>query len=1492
MKTKCPLLLAVCLGMLLAVRAGAHPYASGITNNSGTVSWVLNESATDVKIFFDNGTVTNDLGSAPVVGTNTFSLSSHTNFSIVVFKVGSNVINQISSDANVNNSFYGPRGVTVNTNAKTWNFGRVYVASANPGSANSRGTTTKGVYVMDAASGDIFDRGNTAATAGMSLGTSTTYSPFKLGIGPDDTVYVGDAGGTTANPIGGVWRTDPGLFGSTNIFGLANPSTNTVTKGTNFGRIIGTPNVTGTSAGGNLFLTLTSWDLNLANPAGTFLSTAQGYQNIYQYNIGAGSLPWKSYPTVVTNPISIGTANGVTMDVQIAPDGKYFITAYRISASDGYTNVCVLSSNGITNLWNSKTQSESYFSDSTYDHLSIENTSISVSPDDKYVVIQGDENTTFLLMSLTNGVPDISTLTTNNPAHDGAGGNCWAAAWDAADNIYVTSGGSDYLRIFSLGLTTTCTTSNNSTFTNGSFSMTAISAANASIQTQPASQTVQCSSNATFSVGASGQSISYQWYLGAGAISGATNATLTLNGVTLAESGGSYKVVVSNSLNSVTSSVAVLTVIDTIPPVVTLIGPATTNILQGTPWVDPGATASDTCAGSLPVTTNGSVNVNAGGTNTLHYVATDPSGNSATNTRMVIVLPTNGPPIISQQPSNQTAQCTSPTTLSVVAYGAEPLSYQWYDGAMALSNGSEISGATTANLTLSSTLLSQAGSYKVVVTNSVNSVTSQVAVVTVDDSTTPEVTVIGSTVLSVVQGTSYIDQGATATDACVGSLPVTTNGSVNVNATGTYIITYTATNSGGNSGSAQRTVTVTPGIAPVTVSAPNIIPLPVTLSNLAGIFVLCPQQSALPAPAHALMKILVDGASQQTGQYLAAALFKSTGYQFQLVTSTATNAVRDAILITTSNSISTLGAEGYQLTVTPDSVVIRAPMQGGTFYGVQSLLQLLPPQIYSPHIVTGVPWVAPCVYIEDYPQFSWRGVMLDVARHFCNKQEVKQVLDAMAMHKLNTFHWHLVDDQGWRLQITNYPNLTTTAAWRNGIDYGLPPRATTATNAAGQYGGFYTQADAREIVAYAAERHITVVPEIEMPCHSDAGLDAYGQFSCGDAGDYTMDYYGIQNLYGIDLYSLGTPGTMAFLEDVLAETMAIFPGKYIHCGGDEVIASGDTQWNSYNADVTNYQAIYGTTPSGDASIVKYQYWLSTNLSSFIHAHGHTMMGWTEYENGGVVPNAALMDWETGSSSQAVAVAEAGLPVVMSPDSTCYINYVEGTSSSLPVEPPFAVGGAPSYLSVSSVYAFNPIPSGLPAAYTNNILGAQCNLWGEYVPSFENVMFKMFPRETAMAEVTWTPTASQSYSSFTNRLVTEEQRFAQMGLNCDHETIPTIGTWGPTVSASATTMDFNITTNVTAAGEIDVSFWYGSGANLSISSVALLVNGVQVDIDTHAGTAEPSSSYQATEPFIPIFTLYVLHLPETKPGATYTLQAVIQGSGGTSTSGTIYMPNWN
>jgi hexosaminidase len=676
-------------------------------------------------------------------------------------------------------------------------------------------------------------------------------------------------------------------------------------------------------------------------------------------------------------------------------------------------------------------------------------------------------------------------------------------------------------------------------------------------------------------------------------------------------------------------------------------------------------------------------------------------------------------------------------------------------------------------------------------------------------------------------------------------------------------------------------------------STPAIIPLPKAMTNRPGVFTLCPGQPIPGVPARATQKILVDSLSLATGQYLATMLFKSTGYQFVVATNGSAGPVRLAILLTTVNALTNLGAEGYELTVAPDSVVIRAPAQAGLFYGVQSLLQLFPPQILSPRAVSGVAWTAPCVYIQDQPRFPWRGCMLDVARHFFDKQEVERVLDAMALHKLNTFHWHLSDDQGWRVPIPAYPLLTQTGGWRTSMDYGLNPRASTAYNSSGQYGGYYTQSDISEVVAYAQQRHINVVPEIEMPCHCSAALESYPAYGCGNP----VSYYDPDDIeWSYDLFSLNGPGCWTFFTNVLATVMGLFPGQYIHCGGDEVVNSLDHQWTTYTYDSTNMTYL-GISGNNTAKEEAYQYWFSTNLANFVHANGRTMIGWSEIEAYNIVTNAVVMDW-TGSA--AVAAAQAGQYAVMTPSDNCYLNYCEtGSGTTIPsTEPFFIVGPTPSFLSVSNVYSFEPIPSGLTGPSTNYILGAQCNLWGEYVPSPENVEFKLFPRLCAMAELTWTPAASKNYTDFSNRLVTQKQRLAQMGINYNHEAVTQIGTWGPSVATQSptfTTVTYDITPYVTQAGEIDISFYYTSGNDaLYINSVALLENGVQVDIDTsYLGIASLFPSYvsftEASTYYMPYF---VLRLPWYTPGATYTIQASIAGDGGTASNGTVYLVNWN
>ena len=486
-------------------------------------------------------------------------------------------------------------------------------------------------------------------------------------------------------------------------------------------------------------------------------------------------------------------------------------------------------------------------------------------------------------------------------------------------------------------------------------------------------------------------------------------------------------------------------------------------------------------------------------------------------------------------------------------------------------------------------------------------------------------------------------------------------------------------------------------------------------------------------------RIVADAPSRATAQYLAEQLGKSTGYPFKVAISS--KARKGDVLLTTEHAQMGACGEAYELEVSADSVVIRAADQAGMFYGAETLRQLLPPEAFAPKPTCDREWRIPSVKIKDEPRFKWRGFMLDSSRHFFNKNEVKCLLDLMAMHKLNTFHWHLVDGIGWRIEIKKYPRLAEVGAWRKGIGYQLDPKASTAFGPDGRYGGYYTQADVREIVAYAQARHITIVPEIEMPGHCRSALSAYPELSCF-GGPYNTEPDA--KLVSAAVYCAGNEETFEFLQNVLTEIVALFPGKHIHIGGDEV---NPENWKRCPKCQARMRA------EGLKTEQELQAWFVRRIERFVASQGRTVVGWSEICQGGLPQHAVVMDW-IGGAEQA---ARAGHDVVMTPTNFCYLDYWQSTNHA--AQPPAFGGDVP----LAKAYSFEPVPSDLAPECRAHILGAQGNLWTEYVASLKHAEYMMFPRLCALAEVCWSPRTSRNYEDFTGRLRTHIQRLDQRGV---------------------------------------------------------------------------------------------------------------------------------
>lgn len=422
------------------------------------------------------------------------------------------------------------------------------------------------------------------------------------------------------------------------------------------------------------------------------------------------------------------------------------------------------------------------------------------------------------------------------------------------------------------------------------------------------------------------------------------------------------------------------------------------------------------------------------------------------------------------------------------------------------------------------------------------------------------------------------------------------------------------------------------------------------------------------------------------------------------------------------------GAEGYALSVNDKGVVIRADSSAGLFYGIQTLRQLLPTEATFGKTPSEKPsFTVPAVEIKDKPAYRWRGFMLDSSRHFFSTDEVKKILDLMASQKMNTFHWHITDDQGWRIQIKKYPALTESGAWRSDIGWGLDPKSTTHYRADGKYGGFYTQNEIKEIVAYAAKRHITVMPEIDMPGHSWQAVAVMPNLNCFPEAIKN----GTPGIHA-NVYCPGKEDTFKFLEDVYSEVIALFPCKYIHIGGDECPKDN---WKKCPICQQRMK------DNGLKTEEELQSYTTKRIEAFFTAHDRTLIGWDEILEGGLAPRAAVMSWR--GTAGGIQAASEGHDVVMSPTSHCYFDYVGR--------------------SWKTVYSFDPA-AGISADKLGHLLGAQANLWTEYVPNDLRAEYLTVPRLSALAEVVWSPKANQNWDSFQARMKDQLKRYEAAGLN--------------------------------------------------------------------------------------------------------------------------------
>ena len=507
----------------------------------------------------------------------------------------------------------------------------------------------------------------------------------------------------------------------------------------------------------------------------------------------------------------------------------------------------------------------------------------------------------------------------------------------------------------------------------------------------------------------------------------------------------------------------------------------------------------------------------------------------------------------------------------------------------------------------------------------------------------------------------------------------------------------------------------------------SLIPEPVQLTQQTGTYV-------LPKV------ITISGGDKTTAGYLQQKISTATGYTVNF-TEKAAGANIQLELNSTASSI--LGKEGYQLSVTPQNIIIKANQPAGLFYGVQTLLQLLPKQIESKELVKEINWSAPCVEITDYPRFGWRGLMLDVSRHFFTKEEVKKYIDEMARYKYNLLHWHLTDDEGWRIEIKSLPKLTSVGAWNVKRVGRFGEFKDIKDDEPRDYGGFYTQEDIKEVVQYAKEHFVDVLPEVDVPGHSLAAITAYPDLSCsngvknhGVASGESIKDWSTHTALVDDNLCPANENVYVFLDKVITEVAQLFPFEYIHMGGDETFK---TFWEQSDA----VKALM--KKEGLKNMEEVQSYFEKRTEKIVESKGRKFMGWDEILEGGLAPNAAVMSWR--GTKGGVEASNKGHEVVMSPTTFTYIDYMQSDEI---MEPKIYAS-----LRVSKTYSYEPVSEGINEKL---VKGVQGNLWTEQVYNYRQVQYMTWPRAFAISEIGWTPAGKKNWNNFVGKIEDHFKRF--------------------------------------------------------------------------------------------------------------------------------------